>query len=158
MDAVDHLYKGVLIRAEGGAQEPAHLAYDEETQWLAHQGDGVLTLSTPSVPSLERLGHWMTGHWSAALAANCHAAAQWVIAEGHAKPGQIFAKGVGEGGLWCAGGNDPTSGDLQGDPASQWNLRHAILCAGITCLRSWLAEWIGSSRFCDQADEGFLVG
>ena len=97
LDAVDHPYQGVLIRAEGGHKEPAHLAYDEETQWLAHQGMGVLTLSFPSVPSLERLGHWMTGHWSATLAAHCHAAAQWVIAEGHAKPDQIFAKGVGEG-------------------------------------------------------------
>ena len=40
LDAVDHPYQGVLIRAEGGHKEPAHLAYDEETQWLAHQGMG----------------------------------------------------------------------------------------------------------------------
>ena len=97
LGAADQPYQGVLIRAGGGYREPAHLAYDEETQWLAHQGVGVLTLSFPSIPSRERLGHWMTGDWLATLAADCYAAAQWVIAEGHAKSGHIFAKGSGEG-------------------------------------------------------------
>jgi dienelactone hydrolase len=98
MSGTDLPYRGVVIRAEGGHKEPAHLAYDEETQWLAHQGMGVLTLSSSlSVASTERLGHWIVGHWVSALADDVHAGAQWLIDEGHAKPNQIFAKGAGEG-------------------------------------------------------------
>ena len=144
LGAVDHPYQGVLIRAERGYREPAHLAYDEETQWLAHQGLGVLTLSFPSVPSLERLGHWMTGHWSATLAADCHAAAQWVIAEGHAKPDQIFAKGLGEGAYGVLDAAIKYPEIFKGIILLNGIYDMPSFCAGITCLRSWLAERIGS--------------